>query len=52
MFTAPEARIKPLVVMELAKVIDQSPTADQAIAIANNIVNVELRNCCTDSSWS
>ena len=28
-----------------------SPTTDQAIAIANNIVNVELRNCCTDSSW-
>jgi hypothetical protein len=52
MFTAPEARIKPLVVMELAKVIDQSPTTDQAIAIANDTVKVELRNCCTDSSWN
>jgi hypothetical protein len=38
--------------MELAKVIDQSPTTDQAIAIANNIVNVELWNWCTDSSWN
>jgi len=27
------------------------PLTDQAIAIANNIVNVELRNYCTDSSW-